>query len=263
MTIIDLEKSLSELHQEIEKLIPAVKLAEKALECVEIAKAIPEKHLQLIEQIKSVFVNPDELKKKEFVNVYERITNLLTELNLVKEQLVEYCKKIIDLVEYLKNNDIPKKLEAINFQLTSINNSLLAVQGQLSSIQSALNSISSTVDNIRQNTEKILFVLKSFMDDMDEKIKSLQNVLNSISNTVGNIEQNTEKIIADVKLSKDFLEEKMESFELATSLKFESIEKRHNNQDKEIKTLKRITIAISVILVVGIIITILILKKVI
>jgi len=224
MSIIDLEKSLSELHKELTRLLPAIPLAEKAIETVELAKAIPEKHQQLIKELKTIFVNPDELEKKEFVNVHTRITNLLTELHSVKDQINEYGNKIADLVEYLKNNDIPKKLEAINFQLTGINNSLLAVQGQLNSIQSALNSISNTVDNIRQNTEKIL---------------------------------------SDVKSSKEVLEEKIKSFELTTSQKFESIEKRHDRQDKEIKTVKLIAIGIAVILVVGTIVTILILKKII
>jgi methyl-accepting chemotaxis protein len=221
MDIIELEKSLSELHKELARLTPAIKLAEKAVETTDLAKAIPERHQQLIKELKAVFVNPDESEKKEFVNVYTSIKILLSELDNVKESIKEYVKQITDLVEYLKNNDIPKKLEAINFQLTSINNSLLAVQGQLNGIQSSLNSISNTVDNIRQNTDKIL---------------------------------------ADVKSSKESLEEKIKAFENSTTQKFQEIAKRQDKQDKELITLKTILFIICGLIVIGAIATIVVLK---
>jgi methyl-accepting chemotaxis protein len=221
MSIIDLEKSLTELHKELTRLTPAIQLAEKAIETTNLAKAIPERHKQLIMELKTIFVNPDELESEEFVNVYSRITNLLTELHPVTNQINEYVRQISDLVVYLENNDIPNKLEAINFQLTAINNSLLAVQGQLNSIQSALNSVSNTVDNIRQNTEKIL---------------------------------------SDVKSSKEVLEEKIKSFEIATSQKFEAVEKRHDWQDKEIKTLKMILFVICGLIAIGSVATIVSIK---
>jgi chromosome segregation ATPase len=223
MDIIELEKSLTELHKELARLSPAIKLAEKAVETIDLAKAIPERHQQLIKELKAVFVNPDESEKNEFVNVYTSIKKLLSELDKVKESIIEYEKKITDLVEYLKNNDVPKKLDAINFQLTSINNSLLAVQGQLNAIQSSLNTITNTVDNIRQNTEKIL---------------------------------------VDVKNSKESLEEKIKVFENSTTQKFQEVANRQDKQDREIKLLKIIAIAIAVVSTVGTIVAILIFKKV-
>lgn len=222
MSIIELEKSLSELHKELARLTPAIKLAEKAVETADLAKAIPERHQQLIKELKSVFINPAESHKNEFVNVYSSITKLLGELDKVKDSINEYGKRITDLVEYLKNNDIPKKLEAINFQLTSINNSLLAMQGQLNAIQGSLNNITNTVDNIRQNTEKIL---------------------------------------ADVKYLKESLEEKVKSFESSTIQRFQAVENHQDKQDKEMKLLKIIAIAIFFISIVGAIVTILVLKK--
>lgn len=221
MDIIELEKSLTELHKELARLSPAIKLAEKAVETIDLAKAIPERHQQLIKELKAVFVNPDESEKKEFVNVYTSIKKLLSELDKVKESIIEYGKKITDLVEYLKNNDVPKKLDAINFQLTSINNSLLAVQGQLNGIQSSINNISNKVDNIRQNTDKI---------------------------------------IVDVKNSKESLEEKIKAFENSTTQKFQEIAKRQDKQDKELKTLKTILFIICGLIVIGTIATIIILK---
>lgn len=221
MSIIELEKSLSELHKELARLSPAIKLAEKAVETTDLAKAIPERHQKLIKEIKAVFVNPDESEKKEFVNVYTSINKLLDELDNVKESIKEYGKQITELVEYLKNNDIPKKLEAINFQLTSINNSLLAVQGQLNGIQTSLNSISNTVDSIRQNIDKIL---------------------------------------TDVKSSKESLEEKIKTFENSTTLKFQEIAKRQDKQDKELKTLKTILFIICGLIVIGTIAIIVVLK---
>lgn len=221
MSIIELEKSLSELHKELARLSPAIKLAEKAVETTDLAKAIPERHQQLIKELKAVFVNPDESEKKEFVNVYTSIKKLLNELDKVKESIKEYGKQITELVEYLKNNDIPKKLEAINFQLTSINNSLLALQGQLNRIQSSLNSISNTVDNIRQNTDKIL---------------------------------------ADVKSSKESFEENIKAFENSTTHKFQEIAKRQDKQDKELITLKTILFIICGLIVIGTIAIIVVLK---
>jgi chromosome segregation ATPase len=221
MSIIELEKSLSELHKELARLSPAIKLAEKAVETTDLAKAIPERHQKLIKELKAVFVNPDESEKKEFVNVYTSIKKLLDELDNVKESIKEYGKQITELVEYLKNNDIPKKLEAINFQLTSINNSLLAVQGQLNGIQTSQNSISNTVDSIRQNTDKIL---------------------------------------TDVKSSKESLEEKIKTFENSTTQKFQEIAKRQDKQDKELKTLKTILFIICGLIVIGTIAIIVVLK---
>jgi chromosome segregation ATPase len=223
MSIIELEKSLSELHKELARLTPAIKLAEKAVETADLTKAIPERHQQLIKELKSVFINPDESDKKEFVNVYSSITKNLSELDKVKESINEYVKRISDLVEYLENNDIPKKLEAINFQVTSINSSLLAVQGQLNAIQSSLNTINNTVDNIRHNTNKIL---------------------------------------VDVKNSKESIEEKIIAFENYTTQKLHEVANSLNKQNKEIKMLKIIMIVISVVSIVGTIGTILIFNKV-
>lgn len=172
MTIIELEKSLSALHKELARLTPAITLAEKAVETVDLAKAIPERHKQLIKELKSVFINPEESEKKEFVNVYSNISNLLAELEKVKESINEYGKKIIDLVEYLKNNDIPKKLEAINFQLTSINNSLLAVQGQLNAIQSSINTLTNTVENAKKFVEEKII---SFESSTMQKFQTIEN----------------------------------------------------------------------------------------
>jgi len=212
MSTIELEKSLTELHKELARLSPAIQLAEKAVETVNLAKAIPERHQQLIKELKSVFINPDEIEKKEFVNVFSSITKLLGELDKVKKSINEFVKKIIDLVEYLKNNDIPKKLEAINFQLTSINNLLLAVQGQLNAIQSSLNTITNTVDNIKQNTEKIL---------------------------------------VDVKSLKESLEEKLKVFENSTKQKLQEVVNRQDKQDKQIKTLKTILFIICGLIVIS------------
>ncbi|MBK7339567.1 MAG: hypothetical protein IPQ10_08115 [Saprospiraceae bacterium] len=221
MSIIELEKSLTELHKELARLSPAIKLAEKAVETIDLAKAIPERNQQLIKELKAVFVNPDESEKKEFVNVYTSIKKLLSELDEVKESISEYGNKITDLVEYLKNNDIPKKLEAINFQLTSINNSLLAVQGQLNGIQSSINNISNTVNNIKQNTDKI---------------------------------------IVDVKNLKESFEEKIKAFENSTTQKFQEIVKRQDKQDKELKTLKTLLFIICGLIVIGTIATIIVIK---
>jgi len=210
MSIIELEKSLSELHKELVKLSPATKLAEKAVETVNLAKAIALKHQHLITELKSVFINPDELENKEFVNVYSNINNLLGKLREVKDSIIKYRKKITELVEYLKNNDIPKKLEAINFQLTGINNSLLTLQGHLNTIQSSINNITNIVDNIRHNSEII---------------------------------------ISDIK-----------NFESSAKLNFQSIERKQNKHEKEIKMIKTILFVICGLIVSGTIAIILLLK---
>src|SRR3954454_23604298 len=98
MSIIELEKSLSELHKELARLSPAIQLAEKAIETTDLAKAIPERHNKLITELKAIFINPEEIEKKEFVNVYSSITNLIIELDKVKESIIENGKEIAALV---------------------------------------------------------------------------------------------------------------------------------------------------------------------
>jgi len=149
MDIIELEKSLSELHKELARLSPAIKLAEKAVETTDLAKAIPERHQQLIKELKAVFVNPDESEKKEFVNVYTSIKKLQDEIIKENSILKELVQKISELTRYLQDNDIPKKLDAINFQLTGISNSLL-------SIQNLLTSLSNLAETIKRNSENII-----------------------------------------------------------------------------------------------------------
>lgn len=221
MAIIDLEKSLSDLHKELKRLSPAIELSEKAVETVNIAKAIPERHQQLITELKSIFINPEELTEEEFENVYSTITNLITELRKVEDTLDKYTGTIAEFIKYLKNNDIPNKLDAINFQLTGINNSLLAVQGQLNTIQSSINNIGNTVENIRQNIDKI---------------------------------------IADVKNSKESLENQIKSFQDSSTQQFQEITKRQDKQDKEIKALKTILYIICGLIIIGTITTIVLLK---
>lgn len=225
MPIIELEKSLTKLHKELARLSPAIELAEKAVETTNLARAIPERHQQLINQLRAIFISPEDADNPEFVNVYSSIINLINELNRIKEDFIELEKSISNFIDYLRNNDIPNKLEAINFQLMGINNSLLAVQGQLNGIQNSINNVGNTVDNIWQNTVQI---------------------------------------IADVGTSKESLVEGIKSFENATLSKFLEVEKRQDKQDKEIKLLKIIAISIAIISIVGTIVTnvtILVLKK--
>lgn len=222
MSIIELEKSLSDLHKELTRLTPALKLAEKAVETVELAKAIPERHKQLIKELKSVFVNPEESDKEEYVNVYTCITNLLTELEVVKNTINKYVNRIYNLIQYLENNDIPKKLESINFQLTNLNNSLLSLQEQINTVQSTLIVISNLVNEIKQNSEKILVDVNNLKEELKDKIKKIENV---------------------------------------TLQKFHDIESRLDKQDKVLKTIKSILLIICGLIVIGFVTTIFIALK--
>lgn len=248
MTIIDLEKSLSELHEELERLLPAIQLTEKAVETVNIARAIPEKHQQLISELKSVFINPDELERNDFSNVYTVITKLLSDLESVKTQIIEYERNVAELIDYLKNNDIPKKLEAINFQLTGISNSLLTIQGNLNSVQNLLTSLTSLAQTIRNNSENII-----------SELTIAKTTIDSILNIVTKIDQNANKIIGDIKNFKSELIDKINLFKNEVNQKFENIEQRQNKQDKQLKIIKILGFAITTISIIGIISIILIL----
>jgi len=154
MSIIEIEKSLNELHQELQKLLPATKLAEKAVESVEIAKSIPEKHKKLIDELKSVFIDPNELEKEDFVNVYSKINRLLIELNQVKNSMDQLT---IDLKEIVKQlEDIPQSFDGIIKRLHEISGKISEVYDQIHRLEDKLIPFIKNSENGFQNIEKQL-----------------------------------------------------------------------------------------------------------
>lgn len=125
-------QALEELHKELNKLEPAIKHVETAVEITNVVKSIPEKHNELIEKIKNEY--GVLIKKIEDTNndIYQKILisneNVNNEihiaLNTVKdciESLYSMKEMVREYYEHIKMINFPERLDKLDATVSSIN----------------------------------------------------------------------------------------------------------------------------------------------
>jgi len=196
--------ALDRLHQELNKLEPAIKHIEKTVELTNIIKEIPNKHLAFINEQKHIELSFKEslkdLASKEFNEVSTHISgesnklkSLLIEIDSENKKLKEHINKLDGAVQQIDDYDFPLRLKSIEGDLSTMASGFNNVQGSLNNIQSdisrldrneaehfnALKEINSLqnqkVENLTKSTETNFELLNSKLDK-SSKINIIQLV---------------------------------------------------------------------------------------
>lgn len=169
-------EALETLHKELDKLAPALKHVESAMEVTKTVKLIPEKHLELINQIRNIDESYKTDLAKQFSVAIESVklgnTSMISELNNILKKIEIHHSKVESLTKqieeyhttFLKVN-FPDRLDKVDITTSGIN---IGVQN----LQTSLMNTSTLIQETRKN----------IFDLIEQKINSLNDKLDKQHN---------------------------------------------------------------------------------
>lgn len=138
--------ALESLHREIEKLEPAIKHVETAQQVTHTVKAIPQKHVELLQEVKS----NDAKHKDELKNLFEKELSGFTEENkklqkttteiqqqvkLEQEALVKLKETVQSFHERVEKINFPERLDKLDANVAGIMAAIQSVQSRLDGLE--------------------------------------------------------------------------------------------------------------------------------
>lgn len=163
--------ALETLHREIEKLEPAIKHVETALSVTKVVKGIPQKHIDLINEVNESHQN----HKKELSDIFSKELRLLTEeFRKIGKDTEEIQKQVKYEQKYLaelrdKATKLYEGIEKINFP-----ERLDKLDANVAGIMAAIQSVQSRLDGLERN---IADRLRDMQDYQKETRATLQSGL--------------------------------------------------------------------------------------
>jgi chromosome segregation ATPase len=138
--------ALETLHREIEKLEPAIKHVESAQQVTQILKAIPQKHVELLQEVKS----NDAKYKEELKNLFAKELSGFTEENkklqkttteiqqqvkLEQEALTKLKGTVQSFYERVEKINFPERLDKLDANVAGIMAAIQSVQSRLDGLE--------------------------------------------------------------------------------------------------------------------------------
>lgn len=146
--------ALETLHREIEKLEPAIKHVEMAQLVTQTVKAIPQKHVELLQEIKNIDVKyKDELKNmftKELSGITEENKKLQKTTSEIQQQVILEQEALAKLKEIV--HSFHERVEKINFpeRLDKLDANVAGIMAAIQSVQSRLDGLErNIIDRLR------------------------------------------------------------------------------------------------------------------
>ena len=143
--------ALESLHREIEKLEPAIKHVETAQQVTQTVKAIPQKHVELMQEVKS----NDAKHKDELKNLFEKELSGFTEENKklqkttteIQQQVKLEQEALAKLKETVQS--FHERVEKINFpeRLDKLDANVAGIMAAIQSVQSRLDGLERNISN--------------------------------------------------------------------------------------------------------------------
>ena len=139
-------EALERLHRELEKLEPAIKHVETAQEVTQIVKGIPQKHLELMSEVK----NNDAKNKEDLKNLFSKELGGLTEENkklqkatgeiqqnvrAEQEALSKLRTTMQEFHERVAKINFPERLDKLDANVTNIMTGIQSIQNRLDNIE--------------------------------------------------------------------------------------------------------------------------------
>lgn len=188
--------ALESLHREIEKLEPAIKHVETAQQITQTVKAIPQKHVELLQEVKSNDAkHKDELKNlfaKELFGFTEENKKLQKntfaiqqQVKLEQEALSKLRETVQNFYDQIDKINFPKRLKDLDSGVSSNLNAIQSVQGRFDLIESNLSEKLKELKIKEIETRNILENdIKNFKSEMlnaMDRVNRKQSVLSFIT----------------------------------------------------------------------------------
>ncbi len=138
--------ALESLHREIEKLEPAIKHVETAQQVTQTVKAIPQKHVELLQEVKSNDAkHKDELKNlfakelsgftEENKKLQKTTTEIQQQVKLEQEALARLKETVQSFHERVEKINFPERLDKLDANVAGIMAAIQSVQSRLDGLE--------------------------------------------------------------------------------------------------------------------------------
>lgn len=138
--------ALESLHREIEKLEPAIKHVETAQQVTQAVKAIPQKHVELLQEVKSNDAkHKDELKNlfakelsgftEENKKLQKTTTEIQQQVKLEQEALARLKETVQSFHERVEKINFPERLDKLDANVAGIMAAIQSVQSRLDGLE--------------------------------------------------------------------------------------------------------------------------------
>lgn len=144
----DVILALETLHREIEKLEPAIKHVEMAQTIIGKFKEVPQKHVELLQEIK----NDDKGHKEELKSLFVRELALFTDENkILQATTAEIQRRVVD--EQQELSKLRETLQSFHDRIEKINfpERLDKLDANVAGIMAAIQSVQSRLDSLERN----------------------------------------------------------------------------------------------------------------
>lgn len=174
--------ALETLHREIEKLEPAIKHVEMAQQVTQIVKAIPQKHVELLQEVKS----NDAKHKDELKNLFVKELFGFTEENKkLQKTTIEIQQQIkLEQAALTKLNEtvqaFHERVEKIHFpeRLDKLDANVAGIMAAIQSVQSRLDGMErNIIDRLRDVQDYQKETRATFQDGLEQINATLQTSL--------------------------------------------------------------------------------------
>lgn len=176
--------ALESLHREIEKLEPAIKHVETAQQVTQTVKAIPQKHVELLQEVKS----NDAKHKEELKNLFEKelsgfteenkkLQKTTTEIQLQVKLEQEALAKLKETVQSFHG-----RVEKINFpeRLDKLDANVAGIMAAIQSVQSRLDGLERNIsDRLRDMQDYQKETRASLQSGLEQTKTALQTAVNT------------------------------------------------------------------------------------
>lgn len=156
------QSALEELHKELNNLAPAIEHIHTAQQVTQTVKEIPNKHIELINDLKDLFT--EELKgiTTENKNISKTTSELQTEVKKELEDLSMLRQAVAAFHEKVIIINFPERLDKLD--------------ANVAGIMAAIQSTQSRLDNIERNLSD---KMKDLSDRQKEEMQSMKNFMDA------------------------------------------------------------------------------------
>jgi chromosome segregation ATPase len=159
--------ALESLHREIEKLEPAIKHVETAQQVTQMVKAIPQKHVELLTEVK----NNDAKHKEELKNLFAKELSGFTEENkklqkttteiqqqvkLEQEALGKLKETVQSFYERVEKINFPERLDKLDANVAGIMAAIQSVQSRLDGLERNISDRLRDIQDYQKETRAVL-----------------------------------------------------------------------------------------------------------
>jgi chromosome segregation ATPase len=159
--------ALEKLHREIEKLEPAIKHVEIAQQVTQTVKSIPQKHVDLLHELKNEDAQHKEELKTLFVVELSEITDENKRLQKTTSEIQQQVKLEQESLSQLKETieSFQERVQTINFP-----ERLDKLDANISGIMAAIQSIQSRLDSLERNISDRLRDIQEYNKESRSKL---------------------------------------------------------------------------------------------